>query len=109
MDTGTLLIAIISVVIVSSPFVLKIFNRKKKEKHLLRILQSLADKTSNKIKRFDVCGKRIVGIDPDSGILFFYNDETPDQSIQRIELAAYIRSEVVINEIKVGANGEFDR
>ena len=106
MDTGTLIVAIISVAIVSLPFGLTIYNRKKKEKHLLCILQSYADKTGNKIKRFDVCGKRIVGFDQNTGMLFFYNDETPKEDPKVISLNDYSRSEVVINEHKVGSNGE---
>jgi hypothetical protein len=105
MDTGTLIVAIISIAIVSLPFALTIYNRKKKEKHLLRIVQSYAQKSGNRIKRFDVCGKRIIGLDQNSGILFFYNDETP-QNTQAINLNDYHRSEVVVNELKVGSNGE---
>lgn len=105
MDTGTLIVSTISVAIVSLPFALTIYNRKKKENYLLRIVKSYADKTGNKIKRFDVCGKRIIGLDQDSGILFFYNDEIP-QDVKAINLNDYSRSELVVNEINVGGNGE---
>ena len=78
MDSGTLIIAILFILVCSIPFV--IMGSKKREKQFLRMLLEMAGKNNGKLSTYDFLTHAAIGIDDRANMIFFvkkvYNMET---------------------------------
>ncbi|SHE47392.1 hypothetical protein SAMN05444274_101451 [Mariniphaga anaerophila] len=72
MNSGTIIITIIFLAIVSLPFVISGNKRKKQKKNLLGKLSELAKKENCTITQHEFCGDFVIGLDNQNNYLFFY-------------------------------------
>ncbi|WP_108424871.1 hypothetical protein [Flagellimonas amoyensis] len=90
-DFGTLLIGSITVAICAIPFVLTIGSRKKREKQMMKSLQTLAAQHNCQIGQREFCGNYVLGMDKADRFVFFYQaikEQTKEQTVDLMEVAA---------------------
>lgn len=107
MDTGTLVVGVILILLFISPFV--IFGsrgKKNKEKDLLKSLDDLASRNNCTIKERECWNNSAIGMDAGNKMLFyFYKSET--QTFDRVVKLSEIQScRVDIARHKTGVKGE---
>lgn len=71
MDSGTIIIAILFILVCSIPFIIMGRNSKKREKQFLRTLLEMAHKNNGKLSTCDFLTHAAIGIDNDTNLVFF--------------------------------------
>lgn len=90
-DFGTLLIGSLTVAICAIPFVLTIGGRKRREKQMMRSLQTMAAQHHCQIGQREFCGNYLLGMDQKDRYVFFHqrNKETMEErAVDLKEIAA---------------------
>jgi hypothetical protein len=103
MDTSTIIIALISIAVMSLPFVLSVYNQKKVEKQFIQHARTLAKEFNNTIDRYDVFLNGIIALDENAQILYFVHKENGEQRTTRIPLTEHNKCEVAVTELKSNA------
>ncbi len=71
MDSGTIITAIIFILVCSIPFIIMSRNAKKKERKFLKALFKIAGNNNCKVSNYDFSGHAAIGIDETSDMVFF--------------------------------------
>jgi hypothetical protein len=71
MDLGTIIIALVFIAIVTVPFVLTGYSKKRKKKNLYRRLTEMAKNEDCTITQHEFCGDFVIGLDTTADHLFF--------------------------------------
>ena len=71
MDSGTIIIAILFILVCSIPFIIMGRNSKKREKQFLRTLVEIARKNNSKLSDHDFLTHAAIGIDDGANMIFF--------------------------------------
>ncbi|RUA14733.1 MAG: hypothetical protein DSY83_08885, partial [Flavobacteriia bacterium] len=90
-DFGTLLIGSITVAICAIPFVLTIGSRKKREKQMMKSLQTMAAQHNCQIGQREFCGNYVLGMDKTDRFVFFHQaikEQTKERTVDLMEVAA---------------------
>ncbi|WP_372947839.1 hypothetical protein [Mariniphaga sp.] len=72
MDLGTIIITFIFIAIVTIPFVLTGYSKKRKKKNLLRKLTEIAGNEGGTISQHEFCSNFVIGLDEMANHLYFY-------------------------------------
>lgn len=102
MDTSTIVIAVISIAVMSLPFTLSYYNSRKKQQQLVSKIQAVASEFNNSIERFDTIWNGIIALDAKAKVLFFYYEGKAGAETLRIPLADHNKCEVMLSELNVG-------
>ncbi len=102
MDTSTIVIACISLAIMSFPFTLSYYNSRKKQQLLVSKIQAIAGQFSNSIDRYDTIWNGIIALDAKAKVLFFYYEGKAGSETMRIPLSDYNKCELILSELNVG-------
>lgn len=104
MDTGTAIVALIIILIGIFPFVL--INRKRKgaEKKLLKKFTELAQQHNCRISQYQLFSNAILGMDENTGMVFFLKNNNDKFTKQQINLADIEKCRIEI--AVVSGNGE---
>ncbi len=86
MDSGTLIVGTILVVLCILPVILTERSRKKKEKRLYKHLASLAEAQNCKITKYERCCNMMIGIDEINNHVFFIKKSKEGEKGQYINL-----------------------
>jgi len=86
MDSGTIIIAILFILICSIPFVIMGRNSKKREKQFLRTLLEIAGKNNGKLSNHDFLTHAAIGIDDDAKMIFFVKKANNMETHQLVTL-----------------------
>lgn len=103
MDSGTIIIAILFILVCSIPFVIMGRNNKKREKQFLRTLSEMADKNNCKLSNHDFLAHAAIGTDFDAKMIFFIKKVNNIETHQVVTLAE-IQSCKLINATRTGSN-----
>jgi hypothetical protein len=71
MDSGTIIITVVFIAIVTTPFVLTTLSNKRKKKNLFRRLSEMAESEDCTITQQELCGNFVIGFDGMAGRFFF--------------------------------------
>lgn len=85
------MIGSITVAICAIPFVLTIGGRKKREKQMMKSLQTLAAQHNCQIGQHEFCGNYVLGMDKANRFVFFHQAikvQTKEQTVDLMEVAA---------------------
>jgi hypothetical protein len=102
MDTSTIVIAVISIAVMSLPFTLSYYNSRKKQQKLVSKVQAFASEFNNSIERFDTIWNGIIALDAKAKVLFFYSEGKASSETLRIPLADQNKCEVILSELNAG-------
>ncbi len=72
MDLGTIIITLVFIAIVTVPFILTGYSRKRKKKNLFRRLTEMAENERCTITQHEFCANFVIGLDGMANRLFFY-------------------------------------
>lgn len=81
MDLATIIITFIFIAIVTIPFVLTGYSKKRKKKNLFRRISEMAESEDCTITQHDFCAGFVIGLDRMSNRLFFY------KKVENLEIA----------------------
>jgi hypothetical protein len=87
MDSGTVIIALIIILVGALPFVLVSLSDKRKKKDLQKALLQKAKDKNCSITEFDLWNKSAIGIDNAANHIFYLNKENGNDIFVNIELA----------------------
>ncbi|MBX2979185.1 MAG: hypothetical protein KF905_07830 [Flavobacteriales bacterium] len=112
LDPATLIVALLSISLLASPFLLDMLSRRKKSRLLLRALQDLAQKNQCTVHQHGICGQHAFGIDEQRNMLFHLDQEQPQATAQVVELGHVKLASAVPVAAKAGsglAQGQHER
>lgn len=107
MDTGTIIIGAIFVVLCFAPFILMGGSTKRRNKKLGQGLQEIAIRHNGKVTSYECCGDFAIGLDEVSGFAFFYK-KTKDKEVSKFVNLAEIRECKAINSGRTIKSAEGD-
>jgi hypothetical protein len=81
MDLGTIIITIVFIAIVTVPFILTGYSKKRKKKNLFRRLTEMAENDDCTITQHEFCADFVIGLDGMANRLFFY------KKVETLEIA----------------------
>lgn len=87
MDLGTALIGAIFLAVCMVPFIIMYYHRVKKENKIVQSLKSIAQQQNCNIHRYEFCGDFALGIDENSGFVFFYKQKNEETICQFVNLS----------------------
>ncbi len=90
-DFGTLLIGSLTVAICAIPFVLTIGGRKRREKQMMRSLQTMAAQHNCQIGQREFCGNYLLGMDQGGRYVFFHQvskEAIEERAVDLMEIVA---------------------
>lgn len=90
-DFGTLLIGSITVAICAIPFVLTIGGRKRREKQMMRSLQTMSAQHNCQIGQREFCGNYLLGMDQAGRYVFFHQvskEAIEERAVDLMEIVA---------------------
>lgn len=90
-DFGTLLIGSLTVAICAIPFVLTIGGRKRREKQMMRSLQTMAAQHNCQIGQREFCGNYLLGMDQAGRYVFFHQvskEAIEERAVDLMEIVA---------------------
>jgi Tfp pilus assembly protein PilE len=102
MDTSTIVIAVISIAVMSLPFTLSYYNSRKKQQKLVSKVQAFASEFNNSLERFDTIWNGLIALDAKAKVLFFYSEGKASSETLRIPLADQNKCEVILSELNAG-------
>ena len=104
MDSATLIIAVISIVICSLPFVIGRNNRKKREGALLSEIKTLSSNKSIQLNKYELLSNFIIGLDEKINILCFLRKKETGNHFLEVDLSNYTKIEVQQSNHQEGEN-----
>lgn len=99
MDLNSTIVGIIMLAICSSPFILMVISRKKREKIVLLSLKEIAKQHASQISHYEFCGNFVLGIDENNNHLFFLNQKKEETISQFVNLSE-IKSCAVVKKTR---------
>lgn len=72
MNTGTLILSIVFIIICALPFIISTINSRKRKNNLLKYLTALAEKNQASITKHEAGSDFIIGIDEIKNVVFFF-------------------------------------
>lgn len=112
LDPATLIVALLSISLLASPFLLDILSRRKKSRLLLRALQDLAQNHQCTVHQHGICGQHAFGIDEQRNMLFHLDQEQAQAAAQVVDLGHVKAATAVPVPAKAGsglAQGQHER
>lgn len=103
MDSGTLIIAILFILVCSIPFIIMVRNSKKREKQFLRMLLEIAGKDNCELSVHDFLTHAAISIDNKTNMVFFVKKVNSTETHQLVTLAE-IQSCHLVNAARTGSN-----
>jgi hypothetical protein len=104
MDSATIIIAVISIVICSLPFVIGRNNRKKREGALLSEIKTLSSNKAIQLNKYELLSNFIIGLDEKTNVLCFLRKKETGNHFLEVDLAKYAKVEVQQNNHQEGEN-----
>lgn len=104
MNSATLIIAVISIVICSLPFVIGRNNRKKRERALLSEMKKHSYHTALNISKYELFSNCIIGLDEKANVLCFLRKREAGDHFLEVEVANYAKVEVEQRSHEEGEN-----
>ena len=104
MDSATLIIAVISIVICSLPFVIGRINRKKRESVLVSEIKTLSSNKAIQLSKYELLSDFIIGLDEKVNVLCFLQKKETGNHFLEIDLAKHSKVEVQQNNHQEGEN-----
>ena len=89
MDLGTILITLVFIAIVTVPFVLTGYSKKRKKNSLFRRLTEMAENEDCMITQHEFCGDFVIGLDGMANRLFFYKKVENLEFAKSVNLREY--------------------
>jgi len=105
MDSATIIIAAVSLLICSLPFVIGRNNRKKRENALLNELKTNAKSRSIQLTKHELISNFVIALDEVSNILYFLNKKASGDHFLELNLANYTNCELQQRAHQEGENG----
>jgi type VI protein secretion system component Hcp len=104
MDSATIIIAVISIVICSLPFVIGRNNRKKREGALLSEIKTLSFNKAIQLSKYELLSNFIIGLDEKANVLCFLRKKETGNHFMEVDLTKYIKVEVQQSNHQEGEN-----
>lgn len=104
MDSATILIAVISIVICGLPFVISRYNRKKTEGALLSEIKTLSSNKAIQLSKYELLSNFIIGLDEKANVLYFLRKKETGNHFLEVDLAKYTKVEVQQNNHQESEN-----
>lgn len=89
MDLGTIIITLVFIAIVTVPFVLTGYSKKRKNNSLFRRLTEMAENENGTITQHEFCSNFVIGLDGNANHLFFYKKAEDLEFAKSINLRDY--------------------
>ncbi len=86
MDSGSILIGAILIILCVVPFVIMHYNSKKKQNKKKQLLNTIAIQQNCKITQHELCANFIIGLDENKKCVFFFKQEKENEISQFINL-----------------------
>lgn len=86
MNSGTTIVGLIMVLICIIPFVIMSYNKKSKQRKMLKSLNDIAKQQQCSINQHEFCGDYIIGIDEKRNFVFFFKQKNETSVSQYIDL-----------------------
>ncbi|PWH81211.1 hypothetical protein [Brumimicrobium oceani] len=109
METGNILIGVISIVAIVIPFILMYRKSKKTERGLLKNLKIYADTKGLQIEKWEAMGNLILGIDSINRVAYFAEVENLNYKVRHVQLSEMSICKVNRELREVDYHGEKDR
>lgn len=106
MDSGTIIITLIFIAVVTAPFILTGYNKNKKKKGLLGQLEEMAGKEDCNISYHEFCCNFVIGLDETKNHLFFYKKAENQEFAKSINLQNYNSCKMYNSNRTVGEKKE---
>jgi hypothetical protein len=106
MDLGTIIITLLFIAIVTVPFVLTGYSRKRKKKNLFRRLTEMVENEGCAITRHEFCADFVIGLDGMANRLFFYKKVENLEIAKSVNLREYRSCKVFNSNRTVGEKRE---
>ena len=104
MDSATIIIAVISIVICSLPFVIGRNNRKKREGAFLSEIKTLSSNKAIQLNKYELLSNFIIGLDEKANVLCFLRKKETGNHFMEVDLTKYIKVEVQQSNHQEGEN-----
>lgn len=104
MDSATIIIAVISIVICSIPFVISRYYRKKTEGALLSEIKTLSSNKAIQLSKYELLSNFIIGLDEKANVLCFLRKKETGNHFLEVDLAKYTKVEVQQNNHQESEN-----
>lgn len=105
MDSKTVIIAVISLLICSIPLVMGRKNRKKRENAFINEIKKKAKNDSIQLTKYELCSNFIIGFNDVSNMFYFLNRTESGYYFVELNLADYINCELQQLNHSEGENG----
>jgi hypothetical protein len=102
MDLGTIVITLVFIAIVTVPFVLTGYSKKRKKKNLFHRLTEMAENEGCAITQHEFCGDFLIGLDEVADRLFFFKKSENHEIVQSVNLMEYKSCRLVNSNRTVG-------
>lgn len=106
MNSGTAITGAIFIAIFMLPFILMLYGRKKKEKHLLQSILNIANKHNCKISQQEISEEFAIGLDETLNHLFIFRKTANKEIGQHINLAEIKFCKVIKTTGNISENKE---
>jgi len=106
MDLGTIIITLVFIAIVTVPFILTGYSKKRKKKNLFSRLTEMAKTEDCTITEFEFCSDFVIGLDEMANHLFFYKKAENREIAKSINLREYKSCKVFNANRSVGDKKE---
>lgn len=94
MDSAKIIIAVISIVICSLPFIIGRNNRKKREGALLSEIKTHSSNKAISISKYELFSNFIVGLDEKANVLCFLRKKEASEHFLEVDLSKYAKVEL---------------
>ena len=107
MEIGTAIVGLVLIAIVVVPFLMISKGKKDKEKRMLHLLTTEANRVECTITEYESCGNIIIGIDQEAGMVFFVKTKGDASFSEAVNLAGFQSCEIVArNRSRGGASND---
>ena len=89
MDLGTIIITLVFIAIVTVPFILTGYSRKRKKKNLFLRLSEMAEAADCAISQHEFCSNFVIGLDRMANHLFFYKKAEDREIAESVNLREF--------------------
>lgn len=102
MDLGTIIVTLVFIAIVTVPFILTGYSKKRKKKNLFCRLTEMAENEDCIISYHEFCGDFVIGLDEVAGRLFFFKKSENHKIVQSVNLREFKSCRLVNSNRTVG-------
>lgn len=106
MNSGTTIVGLIMVLICIIPFVIMSYNKKSKQRKMLKSLNDIAKQQQCSINQHEFCGDYIIGIDEKRNFVFFFKQKNETSVSQYIDLSEIQSCQAVMKSRNLKYNTE---